>query len=703
MQRLFICEKASLAKTVVDGLFKKFSKRDGFFEADDGTDVVAWSHGHILALEDPEAYDEKYKAWTVVDLPIVPTTWKYKINDKKTFDKLAALIKDCRKSGGVIVNVGDADREGQLLIDEIFMYLGIDISRSGEKILRLYITDPTPQGVKKSVDSMIHNDCPKCRGSFNAAVTRSRADWIIGMSGTRLCTRTSTLDETEHIGRVQTPTLALIVKRDLEIENFVAKPFWVLTAELEAAAGKFTAVWKPKDDWNGLDEANRIVNQSLLESKKNELSGASGTVTKYTTKQEKEGQEMPHCLSSLQVEASKEYGFSPQETLDLLQTLYERKLTTYPRSDCSYLPTSMYEQKEQILDSIFVQFDELRGVKGLLRRDLKTKAWNDAKVAEHFGIIPTSAQGSMSEDEKKIYKLVALRYVAQFLPPRLFNVVEAEALISGELFTSKVKRCTSEGWKVLYPPKKNANGTVGDGTEEKDFTTDAIPELRVGDTVRITTLNETEKKTSPPKRFTEGSIIDAMTNIYRYVDEPKFRLLLKEAEGIGTAATRATVIENLKARKDIVVKNKAIISTPRARTRINETPSLLKSAGVTAIWENAFKNIEAGEMTSEEFLKQLAALFLKIKEERLKTHPERKKPFSNKQGSNSFAPGAKKGGTGATGKEQKCPDCGGQLLQIRSKSGKLFWKCQNNTCEKFFNDVHGSPKKDFSHSKGKSL
>lgn len=699
MKRLFICEKASLAKTVVDGLYKKFKKCDGYFEAEDGSDIVAWSHGHILALQEPEAYDEKYKNWKEIDnLPIVPATWKYIVKDKKTFDKLASLIKSCQKSGGQIINVGDADREGQLLIDEIFMQLGIDLTRSGDKILRLYITDPTPTGVKKSIDNMVRNDSQQCRGSFNAAVTRSRADWIIGMSGTRLCTVTTNLEEgVEHIGRVQTPTLALIVKRDEDIENFVSKPFWELTAELQSAAGNFTAVWKPKADWNGLDEENKIVNHGLLESKMIELNNAAGKITKYETKQEKEGQPLPHCLSSLQVEASSEYGFSPAETLELLQSLYEHKLTTYPRSDCAYLPTSIYEQKDAILEGIFAQLDEFRGLKGHCERSLKTKAWNDNKVAEHFGIIPTGATGNMTDNEKKIYKLVSLRFLAQFFPARLFNVVEAEALIGGELFAAKTKVCIFEGWKILYPPKKSDHTQ---NEEDVEILIDKIPSLAIGDEVKIVGFKEIQKKTSPPKRFTEGSIIDAMTKIYKYVDEPKFKELLKESEGIGTAATRATIIENLKMRKDVVVKNKAIISTPRARLRISETPSLLKSAAVTGLWEEAFKSIEKGEKTPQAFLIELAQFFALIKKERLSTHKIKdRKPAA----ASSFAPGAKKGGSGPTGKEQKCLVCGGKLIQLRNKKGSLFWKCQNEKCGKFFNDVKGNPKRDFSHSRGKSL
>ncbi len=712
MKRLFICEKASLAQTVADGLTGSQHKSDGSIIV--GDDVVTWSHGHILQLLEPQEYDEKYKKWDVDILPIIPEEWKYKITDTVTYKKISSLIKECRKSNGVIVNVGDADREGQLLIDEIFMNEGINLNTSGASILRLYITDPTVAGVKKSLAAMKQNSDPECRGSSNAAVTRSKADWIVGMSGTRLLSCTSKV--TEHVGRVQLPTLALIVKRDLEIDNFVPKPFYVLKAWTETSSGKFVMQWYPTEDWNGLDDAGRIINRELLNEKTVQLKGTSGSITKFERKQVNKGQPLPHDLSTLQVEASKKYGYSAKQTLDILQKLYEKKLTTYPRSDCAYLPNSMYEEKDKILDGIFIQLDQLLSFKGLLQRGLKTKAWNDSKVAEHFGIIPTGSTGSMTDDETKIYLLVAKRFLAQFLPAQLFNTTEAEALISGEVFKTKTKKCVLEGWHALYK-----NDEDDEKPDEAETSAANLPELEKGQSCRIEDLKIEEKKTTPPERFTEGSIIQAMSNIYKYVNDPELKEQLKE-EGIGTAATRAGIIENLKLRGDVELKKKVLISTEKARTRIAETPADLTSAGMTAIWEKGFKLIEQGKLSPDVFFKKLISWFLQVKAKRLKDHPvvSSSEKFAGhynaagKSGNSTkkFAPGAKKSGSGATGKETKCPYCKGRIIQLRSHAGKLFWKCQESNCGKAYNDKNGKPladkngqpKRDMTHSRNfKSL
>ncbi len=670
MRRIFICEKASLAQTVADGLSGSRSKSDGSIIV--GDDVVTWSHGHILQLLEPQDYDEKYKKWDVNVLPIIPDEWKYKITDTATYKKISSLIKECRKSNGVIVNVGDADREGQLLIDEIFMHEGINLNTSGASILRLYITDPTVEGVKKSLAAMKQNSDPECRGSSNAAVTRSKTDWIVGMSGTRLLSCTSKV--TEHVGRVQLPTLALIVKRDLEIDNFVPKPFYELKAWVETSSGKFVMQWYPTEDWSGLDDAGRIISRELLNEMIRKLNGESGNITKFEHKQANKGQPLPHDLSTLQVEASKKYGYSAKQTLDILQKLYEKKLTTYPRSDCAYLPNSMFEEKDKILDGIFIQLDQLLSFKGLLQMGLKTKAWNDSKVAEHFGIIPTGSTGSMTDDETKIYLLVAKRFLAQFLPAQLFNTAEAEALISGEVFKTKTKKCVLEGWHALYK-----NDEDDEKPDEAETSAANLPELGKGQNCRIEDLKIEEKKTTPPERFTEGSIIQAMCNIYKYVDDPELKEQLKE-EGIGTAATRAGIIENLKIRGDLELKKKALISTDKAKQRVAEAPEDLKSIVMTALWEKDLKRIEKNELTQEAFLKHLIEWFKNIKEERLRTH---RVVSSAEKFGNKFT---KSSSTTKTG--SKCPKCKGALMPMNGKYGK-FWKCPHCNCN--FKDKNGKP------------
>ena len=386
---LYIAEKPSLGRAVADVLPKPHKKGDGFIEAGNG-DIVSWCIGHLLEQAQPEAYDPEYKKWRIDHLPIVPDVWKLEIKPKtrKQFTILKKLIK---KADG-LVNVGDPDREGQILIDEVINHCGVSKAKK-LATQRCLINDLNESAVKKSLSNLKSNTdfIPLA----TSALARARADWLYGINMTRLCTikgQKSGYQGVLSVGRVQTPLLGLVVHRDLDIQNFVSKPFYEVMVTLETSNGDlFQAKWKPSascEDY--MDDAKRVLSKKLAETVVSKVINHPGKITKVTEQKKKQAPPLPYNLSTLQIDAAKRFSMSAKQVLDTCQNLYERhKLITYPRSDSRYLPTEHLREADRVTDAISKTCNKLSDAVKQANLKLKSKAWNDSKVSAHHAIIPT--------------------------------------------------------------------------------------------------------------------------------------------------------------------------------------------------------------------------------------------------------------------------------------------------------------------------
>lgn len=698
--RLFIAEKASLAKAIIEAHPGKIKSRDRLSVTMDNGDTVCWSAGHILTMRTPDMIDAEYKRWRVAPLPIIPREWP-KLPDQEKKDLLANIGRLLKEAESV-VHAGDADREGQLLVDEILQYFKF----KGE-VKRLLITDLNASAIRAAMNEMRPNLDYKNLSS--SAEARHRADWIFGFNLTRLftCTTERGRGEIISVGRVQTPTLALVVNRDLLIENFISKPFYDVKARSVIKNGEFVASWKPKEDQEGLDEEGRVVDRGAVSKLEKKLAGKVGRVSNFEKKSSLAQPPLPHSLPTLQSEAAKKYDISPADTLKIAQRLYELKYTTYPRSDCQYLPESLYENRARVLGVIKKSSPEYEDYN--FDAELKSAAWNTGKIEEHFAIVPTGEMPrNLSEEEQLIFDLIARRYAAQFLPPQEFAVVSIEYDIAEEFFKATSRQCTKEGWHLLYSKEK-------DGEDDEKEPETRIPDAVTGEPVGIRELMISERKTTPPKRFTESTLLDAMNHIHLYVEDPEVKKILKETSGIGTAATQAKIIETLQQRQFIVKDKKALISTPKGRKLIAEIDDMLRKPDMTALWEAALRNIQRGERDIDSFISEISDTVKKMTEQRKKTareyipaSPQREEPQGTQcpgcQGNrmllrigrdkkNKFWACSDCGLilSNERGKPQKtavCPICGHLSVRIKGTRG-YFWLCRNQKCKKTFEDNRG--------------
>lgn len=699
--RLFIAEKPSLGRAIAEAIGKPV-KSDKLSMTMDNGDVICWSAGHILEPQMPEAINSAYKQWTLANLPIIPSDWVM-VPREDTKDLLGNIGR-LLKQADIVVNAGDADREGQLLIDEILQYF----KYKGE-VLRILVTDMNSDAIRKALSEMKPNE--EYKNLSLSAAARQRADWLLGINMTRLFTVTTPREKGEvlSVGRVQTPTLALVVERDRLIENFQPTPYYVVKARSIITNGEFIATWKPSEDHPGLDSEGRIVDAKIIDELERKLNGKVGHVTKFKKGTSLTQPPLTYSLPTLQIDASKAHGFSPDKTLKVLQTIYEAKYVTYPRSDCGYLPETLYDNRNKVIAAISAFSGEYKQY--LYDMTIKTDSWNTSKTAEHHGIIPTGTIAmKLNDDQKKIYDLIARRYAAQFLPPQEFANVEIEYTIENEIFFAKSRQCTKQGWHSLY-----AKVSVDDEADEnKDKGDSAIPDAVKGENVGIRELIQENKKTTPPKRFTEASLLAAMNNIHKYVEDPKIKKILKDTLGIGTAATQAKIIDTLINGRSYIAKDKKVlISTPKGRALVDAVDEILRKPDTTAVWEQALGEIQEGRLSIDAFLNNVISTVKKITETRANASPEVRaiQPQNNQEGQVS-CPVCKDGRmrllTGKFGKfwicnscaltlnddkgkpqkVSKCPICGSLAVRINGKKG-YFWLCRNKDCKKIFSDSRG--------------
>ncbi|MBU2788414.1 DNA topoisomerase 3 [Acidithiobacillus sp. VAN18-1] len=679
MTTVIIAEKPSMASAIREGLGPRASQYE-----------ITNAFGHILEQAGPDEYlpdsvprtSKGKKVWRMEDLPILPSRWI-----KHPKQKAAAQLKkigQLLKSADGVINAGDPDREGQLLIDEIlehFHYRG--------RIQRVWLKALDRENVQKAFAALESNE--KYRPLKDAAEARSQSDWLVGMNLTMAVTVQS--GDLFSVGRVQTPTLALVVQRDLTIENFQPQDYFEVFAQCQHRNGAFLAKWEPRGtDGPGFDPDGRLIDRRLADAVAAKATG-QGRVASFEAKEQKQSAPLPFSLSALQKVASSRFGMSAQQVLDTCQALYEKKITTYPRTDCRYLPEEQLADAPKILRALPIP----ESVRGLMNFQQKHAAWNNKKITAHNAIIPTGERPSgLSEAESRLFEIIWKSYVALFLPEYRYKALSALVEIGGETWKATGRQDLDPGWKRLY-----GNGAISEGAEDVEEETAApLPTMSQGDPVQSTGGQVQARQTKPPARFTDGSLIEAMSNIHKFVTDPEARAKLKETSGLGTEATRASIIEKLLKRDYLLKKGKQLISTAKGRALITwlEQRGLREFADpvTTARWEDLLSAVAEGRIPADKFLAAVV--------DSVKTATATMKAGGAGIVSTGKAGGQKNGnGGGKAGQSVSCPICKGEAtvrrLESKNKKGVYFWSCSNRDAHPLLADDQGKPGKPFGAQK----
>ncbi len=664
---LIIAEKPSMARAIKEVVGGAYQVTNAF--------------GHILEQDDPESYlpntpvnpTTGKKLWRIEDLPILPEAWK-----KHPIAGSAAqlkIIQGLLNDATDVINAGDPDREGQLLIDEILIYCGYR-----GPVQRVWLASLDAASIQKAFANL--KDNRQYAPLSAAAEARSQADWLFGMNFTRAVSITN--NAMFSIGRVQTPTLALVVRRDLEIEHFKARDYFEVFAHCRHANGAFAAIWKPVSmDGPGFDEEGRLISREMADRIAAKAEGP-GRVSHFEKKEQHQAAPLPFSLSALQKAASGKYGMSAKVVLETCQSLYEKKLTTYPRTDCRYLPTEQWGAAAGILRDLPIPLSADASANALSGMDLdptrKHAAWNTAKITAHHAIIPTGETASgLSDKEAKLYALVWKSYVALFLPDYRYYAISIGVDLNGEAWTASGRTDIAPGWKTLY----GADGSGAVDTDEEDEQ-GGLPDLRVGDPVHGERGEVREKRTKPPARFTDGTLIDAMSNIHKFVEDPEARAKLKETAGLGTEATRANILETLFKRDYLSRDGKKVLSTEKGRSLVlfleKHLPALVDPV-ITAQWEGHLDRIADGKLEPDRFSQAIRQTVRQYTDDLIHK-----------------SAGQLSGGRAAA-VTAPCPmeGCGGSVRRLESKSrkGSFFWACSNKDAHGLLTDEDGKPGKPF--------
>lgn len=594
--KLFVAEKPSLGRAISAALPGTKKRGDGFIRTSNG-DCVSWCVGHLLEQAEPHLYDPEYRSWRLRHLPIVPEEWK--LAPKKETKSQLSILRQLVREADELVHAGDPDREGQLLVDQLFAYLKVS-KKKRMGIQRLLISDLNPAAVQRALNKLESNT--QFAPLSASALARSRADWLYGINMTRAYTiqgRTVGYDGVLSVGRVQTPVLGLVVRRCDEIDNFVSKPFYEVKAHLLTDDKQaFTANWRPSEACEPyMDDMQRVLRKDLAQNVVRRVTDKPARVVKYDKKNKKQNQPLPYSLSILQIDAARQHGLSAQTVLSICQSLYEKhKLITYPRSDCRYLPQEHYKEGRSILEVIKRNDSSLAKDVDAAQSSIKSSAWNDAKVTAHHAIIPTQKSVdalSLSQSEQQIYRLVARQYIAQFYPVHEYADTQVHIVIEGGLFVATAKTILNPGWKLLFRHDKS-------NEHEK-----TLPVLHKGQSLHCKRGELVEKKTTPPSYFTDATLLAAMTGISRFVSSDPIRKILRETDGLGTEATRAGIIELLFRRHFIERKGKQIRATDTGRGLIKALPEQATLPDMTAHWESTLDRISKREASYAEFMQPL--------------------------------------------------------------------------------------------------
>lgn len=606
--RLFLCEKPSQARDIGKVLGVLSGKFDGYFQKDDV--AVTWCFGHMLANAMPDAYGSEYEQFGNIDaLPLLPQEWKMVVPTKVS--KQFKVIKNLLAKASEVVIATDADREGEVIARELLDFCGYR-----KKITRFWTSGLDPVSVKKALANMMTGQSKF--SLYQAGLARSRADWLVGMNLSRAYTVAYSQGfGKEHIlsiGRIQTPTLNLVVQRDFAIENFQSYPYYTLTATFQVNQSKFNAIWQIPQVLKNKD--GFCTDKDFVETLKNQLVGQTAVVQVAKTERKHTPAPLPYSLSALQKEAGKKLGLSPAKVLDIAQKLYEEyKITSYPRTPCRYLPQSQQADVPVIFDALLQLDSSLADVLKLANPNKDTRLWNDTQVNKHshHAIVPTTYVqtdlSALNKQEHEIYIMIRNRYIAQFYPDFEYDSSVIELSCNEHLFRAVGQVPKIQGWKALL-------GAVSEdsGSEQED-SQDILPVVQVGEALPIYSINMGNNKTTPPPRFTESTLLDEMQTLSHFlksVDDEQIKKVLRSTEGLGTEATRANIIARLFEMSYIKKEKGKVVSTEKGRNLIATIPDIIADPVTTAKWEIALSGIESGKISLDEFMQYQAGLITQL-------------------------------------------------------------------------------------------
>lgn len=664
--KLVICEKPSQARDIAAVLGAKQS-HEGYLSGNGYW--VTWCLGHLLALAPPESYADNLKPWRLSALPVVPSTWQL-LPNPKTKSQLSVIEKLLKKISYVLVAT-DADREGDVIGRELLDYFGYK-----GVVERLWLSALDEASIKKALAKLLPGQSTE--NLYQAGLGRQRADWLIGMNMTMA---TSALfgeagQGVLSVGRVQSPTLNLIVERDREIENFKPKDYYELFLSLKQDDQLFKVKWQPREEY--CDEAGHCLNADYVKQLLVKCQGQMASVESFSDDEKSVSAPPCFALSNLQKLCNSQLGLSAKDTLATAQSLYEKhKATTYPRTDSGYLPIAQFAEAPIILAALKKNDAAFETLIDACDTNFKSPTWDDKKVTAHHGIIPTQNSAvdihAMSETERKVYDLIVRYYLAQFLGDYTYRLRKVGLSCQGENFTASSQTPIRQGFKAATEPavKQKLAEEADDLSEmQTSENENMLPLLKTGERLPVVNAQIETKKTKPPARFTEGSLITAMKNIAKYVDAADLKKTLKETAGIGTEATRADIIEKLLQRQFIERQKKQLVSTEKGRSLIDLLPEMMKDPGTTALWEQKLEAIASNEATLHEFMQAQAAHL----DDMLKAL-------------------AKDSATKSVGdkKSHPCPLCQSPMKRRQSKKG-FFWGCSSYPdCKGLCPDVDGKP------------
>jgi DNA topoisomerase III len=595
---LVIAEKPSVGRDLTRVLPGAFAKNEGFLESD--SHVVTWAVGHLVQLAEPDEYDPKFKKWRMADLPIVPDEFRLVVRDERSKKQMSVITRQLKRDDvDMVVNACDAGREGELIFAWTYQKAG-----AKKPVERLWLSSMTSAAIKEAFGHL------RPREEFGrleqAARSRSEADWIVGMNATRAATirLRSSFDGAVSLGRVQTPTLAILARREEEIRAFKPEPYWLVDAQFEPTTGdpgrrytgRFHAGAQPR--LKTAEEAEAIVAA---------VRDQPGEITKLETSTKKERAPLLYDLTSLQRDANTRFGFSARRTLAAAQRLYEEHTAlTYPRTNSRFLPGDMVSELKPTAQVVGTQPEYAKAAAYVTGLDVLPlgRVVNDAKVTDHHAIIPTNAEhrvDKMSDDDRRIYDMVVRRFLAVFHPDAVFENTRLETTVAEHVFRTRGRVLIVPGWRGVYG--EGLETRADDDDEGADQT---LPKLDRGEDVQTREVESLAKETKPPRRYSDASLLAAMETAGKLVDDEELREAMKDS-GIGTPATRAAIIERLIDVGYIEREGRALVCTEKGVNVIKFLGEhALTSPSLTGDWEHRLARIEEGEESRERFMKDIA-------------------------------------------------------------------------------------------------
>lgn len=600
--------------------------------------VITWAMGHLVGLMDPEGYDNKYKEWKMETLPMLPKHMKLVVLKKtgKQFNEVKKLMN--RADVSEIVIATDAGREGELVARWIIEKAGVN-----KPLKRLWISSQTEKAILDGFKNL--KDGKEYENLYRAAVCRAEADWLVGLNVTRALT--CKYNAQLSAGRVQSPTLAMIVQREEEIRNFKPKSYYTINAKTK----NYSLTWVNKD------KNTRIFDEEFAKKITDKINKAEGEIVNINSVNKKKFSPALYDLTELQRDANKIFGYSAKQTLNIMQRLYENyKILTYPRTDSRYITTDMVATIADRLKAVAIGEYRVFADEILKKKINSNKSFVDnSKVSDHHAIIPTEEKpnlSSLSSEERKIYDLVVKRFLSVLLPPFEYVQTTIEGKVENEMFIAKGKVISSKGWKKLYDK-------VTEDSIEEDIKEQVLPKINKGDKFTIENVSLVKGETKPPARFNEGTLLSAMENPHKYINVGKDAAkTLGETGGLGTVATRADIIEKLFNSFVIEKKGKDIIPTSKGKQLIELVPNDLKSPLLTAKWERQLDEIAKGKTNWNSFIREMKNYSVALVED-------------VKSANSKFVHDNKTG--------KKCPNCGKYLLEVKGKNGTMN-VCQDREC-----------------------